>query len=32
MPVVAKNNIDLKDVIKDAILYAVHDANDGERR
>lgn len=32
MPVVAENNIDLKDVIKNAILYAVHDAKDGERK
>lgn len=32
MPVVAKNNIDLKDVIKDAILSAVRNAKDGERR
>ena len=32
MPVVAENNIDLKDVIKNAILSAVHDAKDGERR
>ena len=32
MPVVAENNIDLKDVFKDAILSAVHDAKDGERR
>lgn len=32
MPVAAENNIDLKDVIKDAILSAVHDAKDGERR
>ena len=31
MPVVAENNIDLKDVIRDAILSAVHDAKDGER-
>ena len=31
MPVAAENNIDLKDVIKDAILSAVHDAKDGER-
>lgn len=30
MPVVA--DIDLKDVFKDAILSAVHDAKDGERR
>lgn len=29
MPVVAENNIDLKDVIKDAILSAVHNAKDG---
>lgn len=32
MPVVAENNIDLKDVFKDAILSAVHNAKDGERR
>ena len=32
MPVVAENNIDLKDVIKNAILSAVHDAKDGEHR
>ena len=32
MPVVAENNIDLKDVIKNATLSAVHDAKDGERR
>lgn len=32
MPIVAENNIDLKDVIKDAILSAVHDAKDGERK
>lgn len=32
MPVAAENNIDLKDVFKDAILSAVHDAKDGERR
>lgn len=32
MPVVAENNIDLKDVIKNAILSAVHDAKDGERK
>lgn len=31
MPVAAENNIDLKDVFKDAILSAVHDAKDGER-
>lgn len=31
MPVVSKNNIDLKDVIKDAILSAVRNAKDGER-
>lgn len=29
MPVAAENNIDLKDVIKDAILSAVHNAKDG---
>lgn len=29
MPVVAENNIDLKDVFKDAILSAVHNAKDG---
>lgn len=32
MPVVAENNIDLKDVIKDAILSAVHNTKDGECR
>ena len=32
MPVAAEKNIDLKDVFKDAILSAVHDAKDGERR
>ena len=32
MPVAAENNIDLKDVFKDAILSAVHNAKDGERR
>ena len=32
MPVATENNIDLKDVFKDAILSAVHDAKDGERR
>lgn len=32
MPVAAENNIELKDVFKDAILSAVHDAKDGERR
>ena len=32
MPVAAENSIDLKDVFKDAILSAVHDAKDGERR
>lgn len=32
MPVAVENNIDLKDVFKDAILSAVHDAKDGERR
>ena len=32
MPVSAENSIDLKDVFKDAILSAVHDAKDGERR
>lgn len=32
MPVAAENNIDLKDVFKDAILSAVHDAKDGERK
>lgn len=32
MPVAAENNIDLKDVFKDVILSAVHDAKDGERR
>lgn len=32
MPVAAENNIDLKDVFRDAILSAVHDAKDGERR
>jgi hypothetical protein len=32
MPVVAENNIDLKDVIKNAILSAVRNAKDGERR
>ena len=32
MPVVAENNIDLKDVIKDAILSAVHNEKDGERK
>lgn len=32
MPVAAENNIDLKDVFKNAILSAVHDAKDGERR
>ena len=32
MPVVAENNIDLKDVIKNAILSAVHDAKDCERK
>lgn len=31
MPVAAENNIDLKDVFKDAILSAVHDAKGGER-
>ena len=29
MPVAAENNIDLKDVFKDAILSAVHNAKDG---
>lgn len=29
MPVVAENNIDLKDVFKNAILSAVHNAKDG---
>lgn len=32
MPVAAENNIDLKDVFKDVILSAVHNAKDGERR
>lgn len=32
MPVAAENNIDLKDVFKDAILSAVHNAKDGDRR
>lgn len=32
MPVVAENNIDLKDVIKNAILSAANDAKDGERK
>ena len=32
MPVVAENNIDLKDVIRDAILSAVRDAKDGEHK
>lgn len=32
MPVVVENNIDLKDVIGNAILTAVHNAKDGERR
>ena len=32
MPVAAENNINLKDVFKDAILSTVHDAKDGERR
>lgn len=32
MPVAAENNIDLKDVFKDAILSAVHNAKYGERR
>lgn len=32
MPVAAENNIDLKDVFKDTILSAVHDAKDGERK
>lgn len=32
MPVAAENNIDLKDVFKDAILSAVHDAKEGEHR
>lgn len=32
MPVVAENNIDLKDVIKNAILSAVYGAMDGERK
>lgn len=32
MPVVAENNIDLKDVIKNAILSAVYGAKDGERK
>lgn len=32
MPVAAENNIDLKDVFRDAILSAVHNAKDGERR
>lgn len=32
MPVAAENNIDLKDVFRDAILSAVHNAMDGERR
>lgn len=32
MPVAAENNIELKDVFKDAILSAVHDAKDGERK
>lgn len=31
MPVAAENNIDLKDVFKDTILSAVHNAKDGER-
>ncbi len=32
MPIVAENNIDLKDVIGNAILTAVHNAKDGEHR
>lgn len=32
MPVASENNIDLKDVFKDVILSAVHDAKNGERR
>lgn len=32
MPVAAENNIDLKDVFRDAILSAVHNAKDGEHR
>jgi hypothetical protein len=32
MPVAAENNIDLKDVFKDAILSAVYGAMDGERK
>lgn len=32
MPVAVENNIDLKDVFRDAILSAVHNAKDGERR
>lgn len=32
MPVAAENNIDLKDVFRDAILSAVHNAKDGERK
>lgn len=32
MPIAAENNIDLKDVFKDAILSAVHDAKERERR
>ena len=32
MPVVAENNMDLKDVIKNAILSAANDAKDGERK
>lgn len=32
MPVAAENNIDLKDVFKDAILSAVHGTKDGERK
>lgn len=31
-PVVAENNTNLKDVIGNAILSAVHDAKDGERK
>ena len=32
MPIVAENNIRLKDVIRDAILSSVHNAKDGERK
>lgn len=32
MPVAAENNIDLKDVFKNAILSALHNAKDGERK